>query len=337
MHLVSARLGFGSAIAVLAVVGCQFKESDELFGSSTGTSAFGGTSTGGAETGGAATGGETNGGAPTTGGEANGGADTGGQATGGANTGGSTETGGQGGAGGATTGGGCSTAEMSPCEGIPEFSGAQTIDGDDADVCSLPLFGLDFSSEHLHVDHDGAEHDRTESLRARVGWSSAGLHVFLYVTDPAVVAAGGELGDIWNGDGVELFFAPSSSGLSGNTADDAAWHGIFSANPGNAATVRTSDGTASHGELADSRYETTVTADGYTIEAQIPWPGSNPDVGAGIAFDLALNSADDAPEGAPDGRDAQAVLYIGSVGSTTCGGGAEPWCDDRTWCTPTLE
>ena len=69
-----------------------------------------------------------------------------------------------------------------------------------------------------------------------------------------------------------------------------------------------------------------------------PWPGDPPSSGAEMAFDIALNSADNDPAGAPDGRDAQAILHNGSPGgSSPCGDTAEPWCDDRTWCKPTAQ
>ncbi|MBN2193650.1 MAG: hypothetical protein JW751_12605 [Polyangiaceae bacterium] len=291
-----------------------------------GTSEGGGWATGGASDGGlsggiaGAPGGAAGEGGTAAGGGGSGGTDAAGQA--GAETGG---------------GGGCSTARVAPCGRIPAFEGTQTVDGDDEDLCSLPLFELDFTSEYLHVDHAGAENDRTELLTARVGWSRTGLHVFLYVTDRTMFAADGGLGDIWNGDGIELFFAPSSSGLSGNTGNDEVRHVIFGAKPRRAAIVSTVDAQASHTELGAQRYETTVVEDGYTIEAQLRWPGTAPEAGDEIAFDLALNSADLAPAGTPDGRDAQAVLYVGSHAQSTCSGEVEPWCDDRTWCTPTLD
>jgi hypothetical protein len=39
-------------------------------------------------------------------------------------------------------------------------------------------------------------------------------------------------------------------------------------------------------------------------------------------------------------RDAQMVYYVGTVTDTTCqssNDGTVPYCDDRTWCTTTLE
>jgi hypothetical protein len=227
---------------------------------------------------------------------------------------------------------------MQPCTAIPHFEGTQTVDGNDDDVCSLPSFELNTgNAAYVRVDHTGSD-SRPESASVRLGWSSAGLHAFITVTDPAVVP-GGDLDGIWNGDGIELLFAGSASGLSGNPGSDGARHVSIAATPGLAASIQTVDANATPSALASSSYQTSVGGSGYTIELLLPWPGTAPTSGSTVAFDLALNSADADPADAPDGRDAQAILYLGTVGGgSTCGdGGAEPWCDDRTWCTPTLE
>ena len=230
---------------------------------------------------------------------------------------------------------------MDPCGSIPRFLGSQTVDGSDADLCSLPTFVINFTDAdiYLKVDH-GNEEDgrrRTETATVRVGWSEAGLHGFVTVTDGFLFASGqDDAGSVWNGDGVEVFVAGSDSVLTGNSGNDAVTHVQFGAAPSLAVTVKTVDGSASHSALAGSQYVTSVVTGGYTIEFLLPWAGSAPSSGAAMAFDLALNSADNDPAGAPDGRDAQAILHNGSPGgSSPCGDSAEPWCDDRTWCTPT--
>jgi len=306
---------------------------DETGGSETGGSETGGDETGGGETGGDATGGEASGG---TAGASSGGDETGG--AGGAASGGG-ETGGAGGGGGEVS---CTTARMDPCGSIPRFEGRQTVDGSDADLCSLPTFVLNFTDGdvYVHVDHEGsndAGNKRQETATVRLGWSEAGLHGFVTVTDAFLFASGrDDPGYIWNGDGVEVFVAGSASGLTGNSGRDAVTHVQFGAAPSLAAAVKTVDGSASHSALPASQYVTSVVSGGYTIEFLLPWAGGAPSSGAEMAFDLALNSADNEPAGAPDGRDAQAILHNGSPGGASpCGDNAEPWCDDRTWCTPT--
>jgi hypothetical protein len=276
-----------------------------------------------------------------------GGANAGGAPTGGALTGGATRAGGNGGAGGAGgasgaggaggAGGGCNTTTVDPCALVPRFDATQVVDGNDDEFCNLPSFVLDFgvNNDFIQLDHSGSN-DRPETATVRFGWSPSGLHVFITVTDPYLVPAG-ELSSIWNGDGVELFFTTDTS-LVGNPATDLATHVAASADPSLAASVSTTAGIANHTPLLASRYETIVTGDGYDVELLLPWRSSAPASGDQIAFDLALDSADDEPLGAPDGRDAQALLHLATVSSPTpCPGSARPWCDDRTWCTPTLE
>ncbi len=282
--------------------------------------------TGGAPpTGGAPTGGVT----PTGGAEPTGGVDpTGGVGAGGSETGGAPPTGG--------APGDCSTTTMDPCVVIPYYSGTQTVDGNGAEICTLPFFELNTDTAgHVRVDHTGSE-SRPESAKVHLGWSEAGLHAYITVTDPAVLPSS-NIAEIYAGDSVELMFASNATELTGNPGSDPTTHASIAATPGLAAAISTVNGSASSSPLAENSYQTSVVAPGYTIEVLLPWPGTAPSSGTQIAFDLALNSADDEPADAGDGRDAQAILYLGSVSSSPCGDTAEPWCDDRTWCTPTLE
>ncbi|MBN2195376.1 MAG: hypothetical protein JW751_21335 [Polyangiaceae bacterium] len=364
---------FGEGSGVTASGG-----TDQTGGVGTGGEATGGEATGGEESGGGPSGGLPSGGTATggvaTGGDATGGGETGGTPTGGTgaeggiggaavggeggNAEGGLPAGGAGGAGGAEIGGGggaetggaetggdgtggvgaCSAEEMTPCAGIPPFSGTQTVDGDEGDVCSLPTFRLNFDTDRgvVRVDHEGSD-PRPEGAAVRLGWSSAGLHGFITMTDPALAPSGSssDLGAIWNGDGVEVFFGSSASGLSGNSASDPVTHLQFAAAEGLAAVVKTTDGSAAHSAADASQFKTSIVSPGYTIEFLLPWPGSAPSSGSQIPFDFAINSAD--AEGG-DGRDAQMMLSVTAVSSSKCGGdGGEPWCDDRTWCTPTLQ
>ena len=91
-------------------------------------------------------------------------------------------------------------------------------------------------------------------------------------------------------------------------------------------------------ELSQEQYKAVETDAGYAIEALIPWQGDAPSGEAKVRFDLAVNTADTNCSGVDDMRDAQMVLQQSSVSEpTSCPGGAEPWCDDRTWCVATLQ
>ncbi len=230
---------------------------------------------------------------------------------------------------------------MDPCATIPYFAGTQIVDGDESDLCELPSFSVDFVSANgfVHIDHSGSNdpsNERPETATVRLGWSATGLHAFIRVSDPYLAPAS-TLGSIWNGDGVEVFFTTATD-LAGDPATDQATHAAISASLSLAASVSTDGGTATHAPLPRSLYETVITADGYVVELRLPWGSGRPSSGSTIAFDFALNSADNAPPPTGDGRDAQALLHLAGLStSTTCLAEARPWCDDRTWCRPTLE
>jgi hypothetical protein len=73
---------------------------------------------------------------------------------------------------------------------------------------------------------------------------------------------------------------------------------------------------------------------------QLPWPDGAPNAGSQIRFDLALNSADTIFGTVDDMRDGQLLYYVGTVnGNSTCmsNEGTVPFCDDRTWCTTSVQ
>ncbi|MBN2194372.1 MAG: hypothetical protein JW751_16265 [Polyangiaceae bacterium] len=234
---------------------------------------------------------------------------------------------------------GCTSATIDPCSTIPRFQGAQTLDGDDSDVCALPTFAIDFFDANDAVLEHGTtvpESERPESASVRVGWSPAGLHLFITVSDPLREPAR-LVSSVWEGDGVEVLFTSSGSKLDGDPATDRAFHAIFAGAPSLAGRVTTRNGVSSISTLNATWYETSVRPDGYVVETLLPWTDVTPSSGANIAFDFALNSADGQPLGGV-GRDAEALLRLAPVSTTSpCLEDPKPWCDTRTWCTPTLE
>jgi hypothetical protein len=97
--------------------------------------------------------------------------------------------------------------------------------------------------------------------------------------------------------------------------------------------------TIAHSAWSASQYKQLKTATGYAIEAQLPWPGSAPVIGAQVRFDIGLNSADKSFGGVDDMRDGQLIYYVGQVATSSCqtSDGTVPFCDDRTWCTTLLQ
>jgi hypothetical protein len=136
-----------------------------------------------------------------------------------------------------------------------------------------------------------------------------------------------------------LFFSSSTS-VSGLTYTDSnTLHVIVS--PPIAQISKDSASTGTQTSLPTSQFVTGTDSTGYFVELNLPWPGTAPAASAQIKFDLQLNVAD-GPMGVSESyvRDAQAVLYLGSYSSSTtsCASSAvQPFCDDRLWCTTTLQ
>jgi hypothetical protein len=142
----------------------------------------------------------------------------------------------------------------------------------------------------------------------------------------------------YQGDSVELYFTSNDTVTGAPGGDSGASQITFGATGPAVAVMVTNTGgiSTTYTELPEAQYKTVTTDKGYAIEALIPWKGSAPSSGAQVHFDLALNIADTDCNGVDDMRDAQMVLHQESVSDqTSCPGDAEPWCDDRTWCSPT--
>jgi hypothetical protein len=238
---------------------------------------------------------------------------------------------------------GCSSATMAPCTGIPQFTGTQTLDGMGDDLCSLPSFQFGVENAQVNNNYNNIPNSQFETVTAQVGWTQAGIVAFFDVKDTSVQTvnmkdAGAAIDKAYQGDSIELFIS-SSDNLTGLTAsDNNALHITVPAN-GPGVVVKTSGGgSAAHTAMAAAQYAQSTTSTGYAIELKLPWPGgAAPSAGAKVRFDLALNSADTNCSGVDDMRDAQLVFYVGQVGNTSCPSGADAWCDDRTWCSTTLQ
>jgi hypothetical protein len=181
-------------------------------------------------------------------------------------------------------------------------------------------------------------------INARVAWSAAGLHAFFDVTDASVQSVamkdpGAATQKPYQGDSIELFFTSNDTPSGAPGSDPGAVHVTLAAT-GPSVSVRTTNSngiSTTYTELPAAQYKSGKTATGYAIEALIPWVGGAPS-GGKVRFDLAVNVADTNCSGADDMRDAQMVLRQSTVsGQTSCPGGAEAWCDDRTWCSTTLQ
>jgi Carbohydrate family 9 binding domain-like len=270
----------------------------------------------------------------------------GGTATTGGGTGGTAATGGTGG-GNTTTGtagttgtSGCtsSAGTATPCTGIPAFAGTQVLDGDDSDFCNVPSFELNFQNAAKVKEYNPNGKSSPERAIARVAWDASGIHAFIRVIDPKFVPAA-NLDNIWNADGIELMFSSTTTGLKGGTADDSAITTHVIASPPFVARSKATGTNGAQAALETKYYVAGTTSDGYKVEFNLPWPGTPPTTGAQIKFDMEMNAADGTSTNGDAGpRDAQGMLYVGSdPGGSPCNGELFPYCDDRLWCSTSLQ
>jgi hypothetical protein len=242
----------------------------------------------------------------------------------------------------------CTTATVDPCASIPALGGTQTVDGKDDEFCGVPSFVFDkaaASKGGVVNNYNGLQDAEFASVKARVAWSSAGLHAFFDVTDAKVESVtmadpNQALTTPYQGDSIELFVA-SNDTATGAPGGDSGAVVVTLAATGKSVSVTTTNNnglSVTYAELPSAQYAQAKTAGGYAIEVMIPWKGDSPGSGAKVRFDLAINMADDNFGGVGDMRDAQLIYHVSTVsGQTSCPGAAEPYCDDRTWCSPTLQ
>jgi cytoskeletal protein RodZ len=237
----------------------------------------------------------------------------------------------------------CSLSGATPCTTIPKLTGTQTLDGKGDDFCTIPSFTFGVANAAAKNNYNNVPNSQLEIVTAKVAWSSAGLSAFFDVADTSVQTvnmadATQAIAKVYQGDSIELYISSSDTltGLTGT--DNNTLHVTVPAN-GPAVTVKaTSGGAATHTALPTAQYSQATTSTGYAIELRLPWPGSAPGAGTRIRFDLALNSADKSFGNVDDMRDAQLLFYLGTTGgTTTCSGAADAWCDDRTWCSTSLQ
>jgi hypothetical protein len=184
--------------------------------------------------------------------------------------------------------------------------------------------------------------DLPETITFRAAWSPDGFHLHVHVDDPTIIV-NPELTNLWDGDGIEVLVANSNtfSGRFDGTNDGGAIHvGLVPpsgyAVPRGVIYVDPVTNQARY-ELAAGLFAGRQVTGGYELELYLPWaPDTTPLVpGGSIGFQLAINAQDvPTPAGASMGRQLQGTLPWRAVDPPGCG---FFWCDDRTWCRPTLE
>ncbi|HMJ13474.1 MAG TPA: sugar-binding protein, partial [Polyangiaceae bacterium] len=174
-------------------------------------------------------------------------------------------------------------------------------------------------------------------------------HLHVRVVDPAVLV-NPDPDRLWDGDAIEIYLAGASGeNLTGsyNGTNDGGAIQIVLAPPGAGFPTRgraffnPSASQHTNAPINASIYAGRRTDEGYELELRYPWSAvADPAVrGARIAFDLAVGARKDSDAG---GRQIQCIISDVFVdGQSACGfpagTAAQPYCDDRTWCQPTLE
>ena len=227
------------------------------------------------------------------------------------------------------------------CTKIPKFKAtAQLVDGVGDEFCDVPATKL--------IATSGADMDPTPPpsgidtvVWTRIAWSTTAIHIHIRV-DQAMVFPPLSTEELWVGDGIELFI----SGLSTFSGDYTATKqpGTFqiiavapqTGTPARAGVYYGSAGLQTF--LDTAHYAARITPTGYEIELKIDWTDlkATPTSGKIIGFDFAV----DVRQTASSSLRLQSFLAFKPVTTTTpCDPprGAHPSCDDRTWCTPTLE
>lgn len=291
-----------------------------------------------------------------------GGTDAGGAATGGAATCG---TGGSAGAGTANctikTGG-------DACSSIPKFSGVQAVDAFGDDLCDVPATVFELKKGKTI---NGPLPNLPTALKARIAWDEQGIHAHFHVDDPKLIAISRT--DSWGPDYVELDIGGSEpfSGYFDGKTRDKGFSNIFLTPQGSVTPIPgfTSSGPArasmrfnwevSAGPIPMPRgvpWAFRVVSGGYEFELLLPWKilgrAQPPVAGDAIALNLGLGSSDDpafwswwpsesTPTSTPglNGLSWYKINALPAGTTSTCNSAFSPypWCDDRTWCSPTLE
>lgn len=227
------------------------------------------------------------------------------------------------------------------CTTIPKFrAAAQVVDGIGDEFCDVPatkliaISGADMSPTPPPADIDTV-------MWTRIAWSTTAIHIHVRV-DQATVYPPLSTEELWRGDGIELFISGLST-LAGDytTAKQPGTFQIIAVGPQAGTAPRAgvyygSDGLQTF--LDSAHYAARITPTGYELEMKIDWADlkATPSSGKVIGFDIGV----DVRQTASASLRLQSFLGFVPVSVTTpCAlpRGPHPSCDDRTWCTPTLE
>jgi hypothetical protein len=232
------------------------------------------------------------------------------------------------------------------CANVPHFTAAtQVVDGIGDEFCDIPAMVFEVKScPTIYPQNDPPP--MPEKVLVRIAWSDVYFHLHIHVVDPKVIV-NPDPGNLWSGDAVEIYIAGTSDlhGSYNGTNDGGAIQIVLAPPAGGLPTrgqafFNPGGTTHTSAPINDMIYAGRIVADGYELELQLPWVAFAPARKAGnkIGFDLAVDAQQDPDAG---GRQTQCIFTNKFAdGKDACGyamgSPAQPWCEDRSWCTPTL-
>lgn len=233
------------------------------------------------------------------------------------------------------------------CTLVPRLPRAQKVDGFGDEFCDVPATSFDAKSAQ-YVEPSKPPAGVSSTARVHVAYSDAGLHVFVHVADPKVVVAPyTSVPLLTNGDSIEICAAGFGdvTGSFSHGVDVGAAH-IVIAPPYGGFPPRAlrydsfEDGTPA--ALPSTDFAGRLVDDGYEIELHLRWADltgthGTPVAPQKIAFDVSINLSDDGKARVlqetlgfrPQTKPSDDCVHNGTT--------AEPYCDDRVWCTPSLQ
>ena len=246
------------------------------------------------------------------------------------------------GAGGATACVPPAAATDYSCAAMARFTApTQVVDGVGDEFCNVPAVHYTAANAPYREGHTGGSPPPTtappEDVTFRAAWSLDAFHLHAHVTDPSIFVSNDD-SMFWNGDEIEVFVAGSldfTCTYPAGTSANAMEVGIV---PPSGLTPARAIVYLGQGHVAlDSQYfAARLVSDGYEVELRLPWAGTAKPTMAGdtMAFYFGLSTQDTVGVG----REEYASLPVPAVAGSTCPVSPPlPWCDDRTWCRPTVE
>ncbi len=232
------------------------------------------------------------------------------------------------------------------CTAIPAFLGAQVVDGIGDEFCAIPATTFVVSKGIATVNPGAASQIQTV-VYLRMAWSPDAIHLFMNVVEPMVHSP--PPGAPFQGDAIEVYISPSSllHGTFGADASDVGVHLTCAAPAAAQPPFAESFGFPALTPITvldGGQFAARLVDGGYNLEVELSWAtlatlSAGPELSPGALSTIGIDFQCDIGDG-DGGRTFQSSLALQSfAGSTTCPQyvhGILPYCDDRTWCTPTL-